>query len=214
MRMWHLPVSGTDSGAAGTESRCTTLVLSVPETLAHTQLLELPGDHWGGGGARSHVIWSTGRKDQGITTYRMPGPHWSSGQCRSSPGAPWFLKLPPSCEFPTSRVWDYSGKTVSPEWWWGGVCSSPTAASGSGCPRHRKSSSYGNTHHSRSSCHLQLQDGRAIAGVDPVQPYRPSPNHLLDTYTVSVNAGEEGRDDRPWESVHGVGKLSELHLVG
>lgn len=45
MRMRHLPVSGTDSGAAGTESRCTTLVLGVPETLAHTQLLELPGDH-------------------------------------------------------------------------------------------------------------------------------------------------------------------------
>lgn len=145
MLMWHLPVSGTVSDAVGTETRCTTPILGISESL-YSLYRKLTGGQWYPWGPVWWVRGSTGWKDKGITTYRTPGPHWSSGQCRSFPGAPWFLKLPPSCEFPTSRVWDYNGRRVSPEWWWGCVCSSPTVALGSGCPRHRMSSSYGNTH--------------------------------------------------------------------
>ena len=131
----------------------------------------------------------------------MPGPHWSLEQCHFSPGAPWFLKLPPSCEFPTGRVWGYSGRRVSPEWWWGCVCSSPIAALGSGCPRRRKSSSYGNTHtpnHS-SAHHLHLQNGGTMAGIDLIQCSIPSSNHLLDTYSSRVE----------WR-VKGIGEAEEV----
>ena len=204
----------------GKEITCTTFFLSISESLSHIVVfarwgevtLPLGGPVWWGWGTAATL--SGPWKDKGITTYRTPGPHWSSGQCRFSPGAPWFRKLPPSCEFLTSRVWDYSGRRVSPEWWWGCVCSSPTAALGSGCPRHRKSSSYGNTHmpnHS-SACHLWLQDGRVMAGVDLVQCSIPSPNHLLDTYSWHVEMRVRGTGEV--EEVFRARKVCEISLVG
>lgn len=153
-------------------------------------------------------------KDESVATYRMPGPHWSLEQCHFSPGAPWFLKLPPSCEFPTGTVWGYSGRRVSPEWWWGCVCPSPIAALGSGCPRRRKSSSYGNTHrpnHS-SACHLHLQNGGATAGTDLIQRSTPSSNHLPDTYSWCVEWRVRGIGEA--EEVFKARKILELSLAG
>lgn len=218
MFMWHLPVSGTVFNIWQRDNMYI-LPQYFREPVTHIVVLA----HWGEVTLpRGPVWWGWGRaatlsgpwKDKGITTYRTPGPHWSSGQCRFSPGAPSFLKLPPSCEFLTSRVWDYSGRRVSPEWWWGCVCSSPTAALGSGCPRHRKSSSYGNTHmpnHS-SACRLQLQHGRATAGVDLVQCSVPSPNHLLDTHSLHVERRVRGTGEV--EEVFRARKVCEISLVG
>lgn len=63
-----------------------------------------------------------------------------------------------------------------------------------------------------SACNLQLQDGGAMAGVDLVQQYIPSPNHLLGTYLVSIKWGVGG--PREFEEVFLARKVSELHLVG
>lgn len=164
-------------------------------------------------GGAGKVTLSGPWKDESIATYRTPGPRWSLEQCHFSPGAPWFLKLPPSCEFPTGRVWGYSGRRVSPEWWWGCVCSSPIAALGSGCPRRRRSSSYGNTdtpNHS-SARHLHLQNGGTTAGTDLIQCSIPSSNHLLDTYSSRVERRVKGIGEA--EEVFKAKKIFEISLV-
>ena len=67
------------------------------------------------------------------------GLHWSWRRCHFWLVGLWSLSPPPSCGSRTCKVWSCSGKTCVPAGWSAYAWTNPTAAAGSGCPKHRMS---------------------------------------------------------------------------